>query len=139
MKDSFISTRLRVTQIIFAFALALPCTARPIDIAGGKIDLVFPQEETDAQPALVLDWITNAARAVAKYYGHFPVAHLVIRLHAIDGDEIGSGQTHGTRAGDDAVGVSVLQEPIPKCGMRHIRSISKSFGDNWESRAAVKA
>jgi hypothetical protein len=99
MKDSFISSRLRVTQIILTFALALPCSAAPIDIAGGKIDIVFSQDQTDAQRTIILDWITNAARAVAKYYGRFPVARLVVRLHAIDGDEIGSGQTHATRDG----------------------------------------
>jgi hypothetical protein len=76
-----------------------PASAAPIEIGGGKIDVVFESNPPDFPRALVLEWITTAARAVTKYYGHYPVAQAVVRVHPVAGDGIDSGKTFGTRQG----------------------------------------
>jgi hypothetical protein len=74
-------------------------SAAPIEIGGGKIDVVFESNDPDFPRAFALDWITTAARAVTKYYGRYPVAHAVVRVRAVEGDRIGSGKTFGTPKG----------------------------------------
>jgi hypothetical protein len=76
-----------------------PASAAPIEIGGGKIDVVFESNPPDFPRALVLEWITTAARAVTKYYGRYPVARAVVRVHPVAGDRIDSGKTFGTREG----------------------------------------
>jgi hypothetical protein len=76
-----------------------PASAAPIEIGGGKIDVVFESNPPDFPRALVLEWITTAARAVTKYYGRYPVAQAVVRVHPVAGDRIDSGKTFGTREG----------------------------------------
>jgi hypothetical protein len=90
-----------------ALSLASLCAAflRPsssaaqIKIGGGEIDVVFESNDSNFPRALALEWITNAARAVTKYYGRFPVDHVTVRIQAVAGDRIGSGKTFGTRDG----------------------------------------
>lgn len=101
----------RTVSVRFRFACALSlislCAAflrssasgGQIKIGGGKIDVVFESNDPDFPRALALEWIANAARAVTKYYGRFPVDHLAIRIRAVAGDRIGSGNTFGTRDG----------------------------------------
>ena len=45
----------------------------PIEIGGGKIEIVFPDGDPDFPRALTQEWVTTAAGAVTKYYGRFPV------------------------------------------------------------------
>lgn len=71
----------------------------PIEIGGATIDIVHPPNDPDFPRALASGWITTAARAVTKYYGRFPVEHLVIRIRPVIGDRIESGKTFGTRDG----------------------------------------
>jgi hypothetical protein len=59
-----------------------------VDFAPGTLDLATPQ---------ILQWVKNAATAVATYYGRFPVERdrILIQPRADD-----SGVTHGTTWGD---------------------------------------
>ena len=57
-----------------------------VDIAPGKLTL--SQEQ-------VLQWISEAARAVVDYYGHFPVSTLSILITPISGKGAPSGTTFG--------------------------------------------
>ncbi|HEX4640417.1 MAG TPA: hypothetical protein VH252_03470 [Chthoniobacterales bacterium] len=82
-----------------ALALALPATAAPLEIGGGKIDVDLPPNDSDFPRALVLEWVSTAAHAVTKYYGRYPLDHVVIRIHEIDGDRINSGKTLGAHDG----------------------------------------
>ena len=92
-------------RFLLPFLLALitlfasPSSAAPIEIGGGKIDVVFESNAPDFPRGLALEWITTAARAVTKYYGQYPVAHAVVRVRPIAGDRIGSGKTFGTPDG----------------------------------------
>src|SRR2546423_3849377 len=68
-----------------------------LEISGGTIhvgfapgDMVLPQEK-------VLDWVRMSARAVATYYGRFPVEQLRLLLVPVDGARLRGGTTWGYR------------------------------------------
>ena len=90
-----------ILPVLFALTplFASPSRAVPIEIGGGKIDVVFESNEPGFPRVLALEWITTAARAVTKYYGRYPVAHAVVRVRPVAGDWIGSGKTFGTSDG----------------------------------------
>lgn len=71
--------------------------AEEIAVPGGTIDLQF----TGAAPAslreVALPWISGAARAVANYYGAFPVRRAVLRITPREGSEPKGGQAFGWR------------------------------------------
>jgi len=67
--------------------------AAPLEIGGGKIDVDLSPNDSDFPRAPVLEWVSTAARAVTKYYGRYPVDHVVVRIQEIDGDRINSGKT----------------------------------------------
>jgi len=90
--------------LVYSFA-----AADPLEIGGGKIDLDLPPNDSDFPRALVLDWITTAARAVTKYYGRYPVDHVVVRVREVSGDGIDSGKTFGIHDGG-VITVSVGRE-----------------------------
>jgi len=71
----------------------------PIEIGGGRIEIVFPEDDSDFPRALTRERVATAAGAVTKYYGRFPVPHVSVRIRGVDGNWIGSGKTFGTRNG----------------------------------------
>jgi hypothetical protein len=73
--------------------------AVPIEIGGGRIEIVFPEGDSGFPRALTREWVATAARAVTRYYGRFPVPHVFVRIRAVEGNRIGSGKTFGTRDG----------------------------------------
>jgi hypothetical protein len=84
--------------LLAAFGAPSPARAQ-IEIGGGRIDVVFEAKETGVPQAILLAWIKNAASAVTKYYGRYPVPHVVVRVASIEGDRIESGKTFGARDG----------------------------------------
>jgi hypothetical protein len=70
--------------------------AIPLEIGGAKIEVTFGSEEFDLPRARLLSWIQNAAKAVAHYYGVFPVPHTRIRVNS---SERRSGVFSGTTWG----------------------------------------
>ncbi len=96
----------RAVLVGFVSVLLFASTSRgAIEVGGGRIDVVFEDAAADFPQALALDWIATAARAVTSYYGRFPVAHVVVRIRASEGDEIENGRTFGA---DDGGRISVV-------------------------------
>lgn len=62
-------------------------------IGGG--DIVLSPAPAEPLRSLVNNWVSKSARAVAGYYGRFPVAHLEVQLRLIDGHGVRGGQTFG--------------------------------------------
>lgn len=85
--------------LLLIFSSACEVSAAPIEIGGGKIEIEFESTTPDFPRALVTTWVTTAARAVAKYYGRFPVERVEIRIREVAGDRIDSGRTFGARDG----------------------------------------
>lgn len=60
-------------------------------VAGGQIDITFPEGSMQASTDDLLDWVKAAANAVSEYYGRFPATHLTLRIRS----GYGSGVRHG--------------------------------------------
>lgn len=68
-----------------------------LDIAGATIHVGFAPGEMALPKDQVLDWVKTSARAVATYYGHFPVQSLRLLLVPVDGPRVRGGTTWGYR------------------------------------------
>jgi len=68
-------------------------------VPGGTIEITLPDEATTLSKEELLTWVRNCAGAVAAYYGHFPVAHLTLRIRSVDGSRVGHGVTYPTNGG----------------------------------------
>ena len=93
------SRRLRRLLLALTVLSAAAAPAAHIEIGGGKIDVVFVANDPAFPRRRALEWITTAARAVAGYYGRYPVSHVVVRVRSVAGDRIDSGKTFGTDDG----------------------------------------
>jgi len=67
----------------------------PLEIGRGRIDLVFAAAPDEKLHKLVREWVQSSARAVAVYYGTFPVDRVLIRITLFEGRGVRSGQTFG--------------------------------------------
>src|SRR5580700_3641001 len=70
-------------------------------IGGSRIDVTIESGEWKLSQAELIHWVQLAGEAVATYYGHSPVPHLVIRITPFDG----RGVRHGTTWGRDGGGL----------------------------------
>ncbi len=89
----------------------VPVDAR-IEVPGGRLEVAL-----DGRPALVSEqrlvaWIEAAARAVAAYYGTFPVERVLLTIHGGGPGRISSGRTEGRR-GIATIGISVGDAATP--------------------------
>jgi hypothetical protein len=67
-----------------------------LEIGGAKIEVTFGSSEFDLPRERLLSWIQNAAKAVSRYYGAFPVPRMRIRVNS---SERRSGVFGGTTWG----------------------------------------
>jgi hypothetical protein len=67
----------------------------PLEIGGGKIEVIFESAPAEPLRKLVLDWVTSSARAVTVYYGQFPVSRLALRVRFFNGRGVRGGRTTG--------------------------------------------
>jgi hypothetical protein len=66
-----------------------------LEIAGGHVDVAFAPSDPAFPKRRALEWISSAARAVATYYGRFPVARVRVLVIPLDGNRVGHGTTFG--------------------------------------------
>ncbi len=66
-----------------------------IDVPGGVIHVGFAAGDMALPKEKVLDWVRTSARAVATYYGKFPVTSLRLLLVPVDGPRVRGGTTWG--------------------------------------------
>ena len=66
-----------------------------LEIAGSTLDIVFAPGDLDLPQSKVLDWISRSARAVAGYYGRFPVSRAQIIVIPVAGSSVWSGKSFG--------------------------------------------
>jgi hypothetical protein len=76
--------------------MAQTASAETVEIGGSKIEVVFETGGWQLSKAVILDWVSQCARAIAAYYGHIPVATAQLRLSCADGRHgILRGRTFG--------------------------------------------
>jgi hypothetical protein len=68
-----------------------------IDVPEGVIHVGFAPGETALPKQKILDWVRMSAKAVATYYGRFPVKSLRLLLVPVDGPGVRGGTTWGYR------------------------------------------
>ncbi|MEI9925010.1 MAG: hypothetical protein WDN50_17060 [Bradyrhizobium sp.] len=68
-----------------------------IDVPGGVIHVGFAPGTIALPKEKVLDWVKISAKAVATYYGRFPVGALKLLIVPVDGPRVRGGTTWGYR------------------------------------------
>lgn len=68
-----------------------------LEIAGSTIHVGFAPGDMALPKEKILDWVRMSAKAVALYYGRFPVEQLRLLLLPVDGARIRGGTTWGYR------------------------------------------
>jgi len=68
-------------------------------IGGSKIDVSIDSREMKLTHAELVYWVQAAAKAVATYYGRYPVPRAQVRIMPVDGSGIRHGQTFGYDGG----------------------------------------
>jgi len=68
-----------------------------LDVPGGVIHVAFAPGEIALPKEKVLDWVKASARAVATYYGRYPVRELKLLIVPVDGPRVRGGTTWGYR------------------------------------------
>jgi hypothetical protein len=110
---------LLIAALGFDFVTASRVASAQINVGESTIDIQIAGAPFDLPPEKILTWVRTAARAVAAYYGRFPVPNLLLQIRVDDGDRVHSGVTYGAeRGGRITIGVG--------------RSISEqALNDDW--------
>jgi hypothetical protein len=72
-----------------------PLRTERIEVAGGVLLVAVSPGELSLPRAALRDWVANAARAVAGFYGRFPVPRALVLVLLGGGSRIGQGVTMG--------------------------------------------
>ena len=70
-----------------------------MNLKGADFDITLPQDLSTPNRGQLLDWISNAADAVATYYGKFPVPRVTLRVRSATRAGIHHGVTYPTNGG----------------------------------------
>jgi hypothetical protein len=68
-----------------------------LDVPGAVIHAAFAPGDVTLPREKILDWIKTSARAVATYYGRFPVGSLKLLMVPVNGPRVRGGTTWGYR------------------------------------------
>ncbi|MGI8960952.1 MAG: hypothetical protein ACR2IV_14550 [Bryobacteraceae bacterium] len=71
-----------------------------LEIGGGTIDASVEGGPCDLSTTDVVQWVTEAARAVTSYFGRFPVQRARVEIRIVEGRQ---GVLRGTSFGEDGV------------------------------------
>jgi hypothetical protein len=63
---------------------------------GSSIVVAFLPGELDVPDEVVLDWVANAARFTASYFGRFPISRALVMILPQEGARVGSAKTLGS-------------------------------------------
>jgi hypothetical protein len=68
---------------------------RVLTSGDAEIELRIPSEPMDLSAEEISRWVRDCARAVAQYYGHFPVRRAIIELTRTESRRVDGGRTVG--------------------------------------------
>jgi hypothetical protein len=114
------SSRSRIRRALWALVLGLvlvlgsspPAHAdcgldRQLQVGGGQLELRFDAAAFSSSPTELCHWTEQAARAVADYFGRFPVSQVHIVLRPVEGERVLTGTTYPD--GGDGVPLITVQ------------------------------
>ena len=68
-----------------------------LDVAGGRINVVFADGAPGLDRERVLRWVRKSARAMSAYFGRYPTRDYGLLVVATPGDRVGHATTYGYR------------------------------------------
>ena len=77
-----------------------------IEVPGGVVEVTIPSRPAGVSRAQLLAWVEGCARAVAAYYGAFPVPRVRLTIRPGGSGKIGGGLTQG-RSDTASIAISV--------------------------------
>jgi len=67
-----------------------------VEMGGGVIEVTFDSDQFDLPRQKIVDWVTLCARAVAGYFGRFPVSRATLKIQMAQGRRgVSGGVTNG--------------------------------------------
>lgn len=102
MRFSIANLTLMAGLMLAALAAAPPARAQGgspvrLDVPGAVLNVYFTPDDNPVPRERILDWVSRSARAVAVYYGRFPLAEAHILVVTRPGRGVGGGQAFGGR------------------------------------------
>jgi len=81
--------------------MALAPAAGPaiVSVPGGSVEVTIAAQPSGVSRAQLLAWVEGSARAVAAYYGIFPVPRVRLAIRPAGSAGVGGGRTEGGRDG----------------------------------------
>lgn len=77
------------------FVLAAASGPAAVAVPGGTVEVTVSAQPAGVTRAQLLEWVEGSARAVAAYYGTFPVERVRLDIRAGGSRGVGGGQTRG--------------------------------------------
>ncbi len=74
-----------------------------VDTAGARFELYLHEAPADFDPTPLVDWLTDAANTVSRYYGRFPASPVRVDLDLFPG----GGTVGGSASGDEGARIAV--------------------------------
>ncbi len=107
-------------------------------MGGGLIDLTIEPGDTGLSTDEIVEWVRNAARSVAAYFGRYPVERVALRVRPIAGAKVRNGRTFGHRGafitisvGDRATKATLADDWMMTHEMTHLAFPSLAREHQW--------
>jgi len=121
-----------------ADAADMPPAEDVLEVAGARILVLWTGEPGDVQRRQAVAWIKRSAACVAAYLGQFPVATLVLRVQAAEGQGVSGGATFPrpqpnirVRVGRDTTPARLLDDWVMVHEMVHLAIPDVPRSQNW--------
>jgi hypothetical protein len=85
--------------MVLLFALAAASGPAVVEVPGGAIEVTISSQPNSVSRAQLLEWVESSAKAVAAYYGTFPVPRVRLSIRTEGSRGVGGGRTQGGPGG----------------------------------------
>ncbi len=120
-----------------ALSGATPARASEVTVPGGVLDIGISGRHPVLSDEDLVGWVIGAGRAVASYYGTFPVPRVAVLIHVGGRGAVSGGRTEGRgepsiriRVGDDATARDLSESWILVHEMVHL-ALPSVNGHAW--------
>src|SRR5205823_10698961 len=86
-----------------AGASTVAMTQKHVEIAGAEIEINFEPGRLQVTEKEVVDWVSSSARAVAAYFGRFPLRNLTVVIRPSGGKGVHYGNAVGYGKGSATI------------------------------------